>query len=74
MKIRIRVHKGDSVLFEKISEVFDADSFGRSCAETFADMRSGELAHSTSVGAMMDMLDTSVLDILDGTSLEFSRA
>ncbi|MGZ5937377.1 MAG: hypothetical protein ACXWLK_08270 [Rhizomicrobium sp.] len=74
MKIRIRIAKHEKNLFEGTYDVADADSFGQACADAWAKLRSTELNRATSVGAMMEMLDMNVLDVLDGASFVISKA
>ncbi len=74
MKIKVRLMKDRRTLLENDYEVGDADSFGRACADAFAQLRSRELDSATSVGAMMDMLNRSVLDVLDGATITIDKA
>lgn len=74
MKIKVRLNKDKKTLLESNYEVSDADSFGRACADAFSRLRSQELERATSVGAMMDMLNRSVLDVLDGATISIDKA
>jgi len=73
MKINLQIQKGNAKLVERVCDVCDAESFGRACAEAFSELRSLELARSTSVGAMMDMLNMNVLEVLDGAAITLSK-
>jgi len=73
MKIKLRIHKRHETLLERMCDVFDAETFGQACADAFAELRSQELERSTSVGAMMDMLNMNVLEVLDGASITLSK-
>ena len=74
MRIRLEVRKGHENLFRKTYAVSGADGFGAACADAWQQLRTKELERTTSVGAMMDMLDASVLDVLDGAVIAVSRA
>jgi len=73
MKIKLRIAKDGATLVSRTSDIFDADTFGRACADAFAELRSRELGQSTSVGAMMDMLDMNALEVLDGATISLSK-
>ena len=74
MKIKLRIIKGNETLLEHGYNVSDADGFGQACADAFSRLRSKELGESASVGAMMDMLDLSVLEVLDGAMISIVKA
>jgi len=74
MKIKLRMTKGGQTLLETGHDVTDAESFGRACADAFSQLRSKELGEATSVGAMMDMLNVNVLEVLDGATISIIRA
>ena len=74
MKIKLQIQKGNSILVERVAEVFDAETFGQACAEAFAELRSRELTESSSVGGLMDMLNMSALEVLNGATIGISKA
>jgi hypothetical protein len=74
MKIRLRIQRGGSSLFEGTYEVTDSDSFGRACADAWEQIRTRRLEQATSVGALIDMLNQNVLDELQGAEITLSRA
>jgi len=74
MKIRLQLLKDKSPLLESVYDVSDAESFGLACADAFSQLRSKELNQATSVGAMMDMLNQNVLEVLHGASIAISKA
>jgi len=74
MSIKIRMVKDQNTLLESRYEVTDAESFGQACADMFSQLRSKELCETTSIGAMMDMLNLNVLDVLDGATLSITKA
>jgi hypothetical protein len=74
MKVRLGIHKDGERLFERTYNVAGAEDFGAACADAWQRLRTKELERTTSVGEMMDMLDTSVLDVLDGAVISLSRA
>jgi hypothetical protein len=74
MKIKLRITKENETLLENQYDVSDANGFGLACGDAFARLRSKELGEATSVGAMMDMLDRNVLEVLDGATISIVRA
>ncbi len=74
MRLKLQIRKGDESLFQGIYEVRDAKSFGAACADAWQRLRAKEFEQASSVGALMDMLDENVLDVLDGAVISFSRA
>lgn len=69
MKIKLQIAKNGSVLLEGVYDVKGAEDFGRACADVWSQLRSKELAQATSIGAVMDMLDSNVLEVLHGASI-----
>jgi len=74
LRIRLEIRKDREKLFEKVYKVSGGAEFGAACADAWQQLRTKELERTTSVGAMMDMLDASVLDVLDGAVIAVSRA
>jgi hypothetical protein len=73
MKVRLKIEKGDMVLFEQAYEICDAETFGRACSHAWAQMRERRLARATSIGALFEELDNQVLGELDGANLRLSK-
>jgi hypothetical protein len=74
MKVKLCIRRGGSSLFEGNYEVTDSDSFGRACADAWEQIRTRRLDQATSVGALMDMLNQTVLDELQGAEITLSKA
>jgi hypothetical protein len=74
MKVKLRIQRGGSSLFEGTYEVTDSDSFGRACADAWEQIRTRRLDQATSVGALIDMLNQNVLDELQGAQITLSKA
>jgi len=74
MKVRLRIQRSGSSPFEGAYEVTDSDSFGRACADAWEQIRTQRLENATSVGALMDMLNQTVLDELQGAEITLSKA
>jgi len=73
MKVKLEIEKEGTFLFRGAYDVTDAESFGRACADAWTQLQSRRLAQATSVGDMMDMLNQSVLDALDGADMTVSK-
>lgn len=74
MKVKLQVTKDGSTLFTEAYDVVDADSFGKACADAWWKLRQEQLAGESSIGALMEHLDSSVLDRLDGAQIRLDRA
>ncbi len=74
MKITLRIQRSGSPLFEGTYDVTDSESFGRACADAWEQIRARRLDKASSVGALMDMLNQSVLDELQGAEITLSKA
>ncbi len=74
MKTRLRIQRDGSPLFEGTYEVTDADSFGRACADAWEQIRTRRLEKASSVGALIEVLNQTVLDELQGAEITLSSA
>ncbi len=73
MKVTLRIKRSGSSLFEHDYDVRDAESFGRACADAWEQIRTRRLDQATSVGALIDMLNQTVLDELQGAEITLSK-
>jgi len=64
MKARLQIARYGAVLHSDIYEIDNADAFGKGCARVWTALRERQLNQETSIGALMDHLDRSVLDQL----------
>jgi hypothetical protein len=74
MRIRLQISKQGASLFEGTYEVSDPESFGQACADAWQKLRDQHLEQATSVGQLMDMLNETVLDTLQGAEITVARA
>jgi hypothetical protein len=74
MNVTLSIRKNDSPVYERIYDICDADSFGRACADAWAQLREQHLAKATSIGALYDALDDQLLDGLLGAEIRLSKA
>jgi hypothetical protein len=73
MRVKLRVHKDGSALYEGAYGICDADSFGRACADAWTRLREQRLATANSIGALFDALDDELLDDLFGAQISLSK-
>lgn len=73
MKIKLRVTKADAVLYEGVHDIQDAESFGAACGEIWEHLRTQRLDKATSIGALYDILNDNVLDLLQGAKINFDK-
>ena len=74
MKVKLRIRKHGDALYEGTYDVFDADSFGRACADAWSKLQEQRLASVSSIGALFEELDEGLLGELLGADISLSRA
>ena len=73
MKIRLQVAKDGTSLYAGAYEVEDAQSFGEACSDAWQQMQQAQLNRETSIGAVMEHVNDSVLDQLYGSTITIAR-
>jgi hypothetical protein len=73
MKMKLQITKGGVVLHSAIYDVVDADSFGKACADAWAKLMQTQQRKESSIGALMEHLESGVLDQLDGAHIGVER-
>ena len=73
MKIKLRIQKGGTPLYEGAYDIFDADSFGAACVHAWAQLRERRLSGATSIGALYEELNDQLLDDLIGAEISMSK-
>ena len=74
MKIKLRVTKADAVLYEGVHDIQDAETFGTACVAVWEHLRTQRLEKATSIGALYDVLNDDVLDLLQGAKINLDKA
>jgi hypothetical protein len=74
MKVRLTIEKDRKTLYEHTDDVWDAESFGKACANAWMQLREQRMAHATSIGALFEELDDQLLNELSGASISLARA
>jgi hypothetical protein len=73
MKARLQISKDGALLYEADCEIADAESFGKACADVWWQLRQRQFAEESSIGALMEHIDSNVLDQLNGTTVRLKR-
>lgn len=73
MKVELRIGRSGSPLFKGAYDVTDAESFGQACADAWTQLRTKRLERASSVGALMDMLNQTVLEELQGAEITLRK-
>ena len=73
MKTKMIISKKGNALYEGVHEIIDAESFGRACAGAWARIQDRRLQKSTSIGALMEVLNEEMLEALDGAEIRFEK-
>jgi hypothetical protein len=73
MKLKLSISKDSAVLYEGVHEVFDAETFGRAFASVWTQMQDRRLQQTTSIGALMEVLNEDLVGELDGAQIRFQK-
>lgn len=73
MKIKLQIKNEDDVLYEGPYDIRDAESFGSACADAWEKLRRERLEKTTSIGALYEVLNDNVLDLLLGAKLSVEK-
>lgn len=73
MKVQLRLTKGDQTVHSGAYDIADADSFAAACADAWVKIKRQQMAAETSVGALMEHLEESVLDLLNGARINLDK-
>lgn len=73
MRVKLRITSDDTVQYEGIYDIRDAESFGRACSDVWEKLRAQRMEKATSIGALYDVLNDNVLDLLLGAKLSVGK-
>jgi hypothetical protein len=73
MKVKLQIKSDDSLLYEGTYDIRDSESFGAACADAWERLRTERLEKTTSIGALYDVLNDNVLDLLLGAKLNIVK-
>jgi len=73
MKMRLRVVKNGSSMYTGAYDIVDAESFGKAYEDTWCKLQQRQMLAETSIGALMEHLDSGVLDQLSGAHITLDR-
>jgi hypothetical protein len=73
MVMKLIIKKKGTALYEGVHEITDAESFGRAFAAAWAQLQDRRLQKSTSIGALMEVLNEDLLGELDGAQIGFEK-
>jgi len=74
MKVKLRIKKKGTLLYEGEHEIIDQDSFAAAFAKVWQGVRQKRLEATTSVGELMDIINDQVIDQLHGAEISIERA
>jgi len=73
MKVRLRITKAGTSIYEGVYDVADAEGFGNACADAWWKLKQQQMEKESSIGALMEHLERDVLDQLEGASITLER-
>jgi hypothetical protein len=69
MKLKLSIGKKGVVLYEGVHEIVDAESFGRAFADVWGQTQDRRLQETTSIGALMEVLNEDLAEELNGAQI-----
>lgn len=73
MKIELKIRKKGALLYDRVHEITDADGFGMACAAVWGQLHEDRLTKASSIGALQDWLNDSVVDDLNGAEIRLAK-
>ncbi|HXZ46095.1 MAG TPA: hypothetical protein VEH02_05160 [Pseudolabrys sp.] len=73
MKVKLQITKDGTSLYAGAHEIKDAQSFGKACSDAWQQLQRAQLNRETSIGAVMEHVNDSVLDQLDGSTITITQ-
>ena len=73
MKIKLTICRKGAVLYEGIHEITDSEGFGRAFADVWAQLQDRRLQKTTSIGALMEVLNDDMLEELNGAQIGLEK-
>jgi hypothetical protein len=73
MKVKLSIRKKGATLYEGVHGVTGADDFGRAFADAWAQLQDRRLQKTTSIGALMEILNEDVVEELNGAHIGFEK-
>jgi hypothetical protein len=71
MKVKLSIRKKGATLYEGVHRITDAEDFGRAFADAWTQLQDRRLQKTTSIGALMEVLNEDVVEELDGAQIGF---
>ncbi len=73
MKVKLSIRKKGAALYEGVHEITGAEDFGRAFADVWAQLQDRRLQNTTSIGALMEILNEDVVEELNGAQIGFEK-
>jgi hypothetical protein len=73
MKLKLSIVKKGNTLYEGVHEVVDAQAFGRAFADAWMQMQDRRLQKTTSIGALMEVLNEDLVEELNGARIGLEK-
>jgi hypothetical protein len=73
MKVKLSIRKKGATLYEGVRDITDAEAFGRAFADVWAQLQDRRLQSTTSIGALMEVLNEDVVEELNGAQIGFEK-
>lgn len=73
MKVKFEIIKAGKRLHEGVYDIDDTESFAAAWKDVWVKARERWMAKTTSIGELMDSMQSSVIDELSGAQIKLSR-
>jgi hypothetical protein len=73
MKVKLSIRSKQATLYERVQDIADAEEFGRAFADIWAELQDRRLQKTTSIGALMEVLNEDVVEELNGATIGIEK-
>jgi hypothetical protein len=73
VKLTLKIEKKGAVLYENVHDISDADSFGVACAAAWREMFERRFKRATSVGELMEEINSPLIEELCGATISLVK-
>jgi hypothetical protein len=73
MKAQLRITKNGAELYSGVHNIKDSQSFGSACADAWQQLQRAQVDRETSIGAVLEHVNDSVVDQLDGALISVTK-
>ena len=73
MKVKLSIRKKGATLYEGVHDITGAEDFGRAFTDVWTQLQDRRLQKTTSIGALMEVLNEDLIEELNGAQIDFEQ-